>query len=171
MEKPSYGSVIVGVDGSAASLAALRWSAARAGLLRTRVVAVRAWLPTAALRAPYAPAAGLPTPEEDRRTAAAGLEAAVVQLLEMYPQAPVSCTLDQGPPAPVLLHHARHAVLLVLGRGPRDDISRPALGAVARECVRHATCPVVTIPEPPADAKETELLWLTEDATVGAART
>ncbi|MFP3987403.1 universal stress protein [Streptomyces sp. E11-3] len=170
MEEPPYGSVIVGVDGSAAALAALRWSAAKAEQLRTRVVAVHAWLPTASLRAPYATAVGLPTPEEERRRAAATLEETVARLLDLYPEARISALLDQGPPAPVLLRHARHALLLTLGRGSREDVTLPALGAVARECVRHATCPVVTVPEPPADAKEAELPWLFENTTLGLER-
>ena len=145
-----YECLIVGVDGSAASLAALRWSAAQAGLLRTHVVAVHAWLPTGARRAPYAPAAELPTPEQDRLLAAERLHGTVSRLLELDPEAQVRALLDQGPPVRVLLRHARHAGLLVLGRGPREDLTLPAIGSVARDCVRYAKCPVVTVPESPS---------------------
>ncbi|AVZ76708.1 universal stress protein [Streptomyces lunaelactis] len=151
MNQSTYECLIVGVDGSAASLAALRWSAAQARLLRTHVVAVHAWLPTGARRAPYAPAAELPTPEQDRRRAAERLHGMVSRLLELDPEAQVRTLLDQGSPVPVLLRHARHALLLALGRGPRVDITLPALGSVARDCVRCAKCPVVTVPESPSE--------------------
>ena len=49
-----------------------------------------------------------------------------------------------GEPGTVLLAHARHAALLVLGHpGPAGG-----LGAVAGRCVQEARCPVVLVPSP-----------------------
>ncbi|WP_406264073.1 universal stress protein [Streptomyces sp. NBC_00191] len=70
MKQSTYECLVVGVDGSDASLTALRWSATQARLLRTHVVAVHVWLPTGTHRAPYASPAELPSPEQDRRRAA-----------------------------------------------------------------------------------------------------
>ncbi|MHC5909315.1 universal stress protein, partial [Streptomyces sp. S6] len=46
--------IVVGVDGSEESLAALRWAAGQARLLNARVVAVHAWEPAGHRLAPYA---------------------------------------------------------------------------------------------------------------------
>ncbi|MFI7317033.1 universal stress protein [Streptomyces venezuelae] len=149
-------SVVVGVDESAAALAALRWAAASARSLRAPVVAVHAWVPTRALCAPYAPVSELRTPEEDHFHALNTLNAMVARMLELDPTVEIRALLDEGAPAPVLLHHARHALLLALGRGPRDDVTQPALGPVARVCVRNAVCPVVTVPEPSSGNRSLE---------------
>ncbi|MBC9715915.1 universal stress protein [Streptomyces sp. TRM66268-LWL] len=161
---PLYGGLIVGVDGSEASLAALRWSAAKARLLGAPLVAVHAWLPAGPHRAPYAPSSGLPTAEQEHMRALRTLDATVARLAEVDPDAQVLALLDQGPAATVLLRRARHALLLALGRRAREDVMLPALGAVARECVRHAVCPVVTVPDPPEDAKPRDLPWLARAA-------
>lgn len=142
------GGLVVGVDGSAAALAALRWSATKARLLRAPLVVVHAWQPTAVLRAPYAPAAGRRTPEQEHACATTTLEEAVAELLDVDPGIDFVPLLDRGPAERVLLRHTEDAVLLALGRKPFRDVSGPALGAVARTCLRYAVCPVVTVPEP-----------------------
>ncbi|WJV44741.1 universal stress protein [Streptomyces flavofungini] len=157
------GGLVVGVDGSAAALAALRWSAAKARLLHTHVLAVHAWLPSGYLRAPYARVLERPTPDQDRARAAATLEENVAQLLRTHPDADVVSLLREGPAAAVLLRHAQDALFLALGRKPRTDVTQPALGPVARACVRLAACPVVTVPEPPPGAEESGLPWLRDD--------
>ncbi|WP_199547234.1 universal stress protein [Streptomyces sp. N35] len=160
MEVPSHGALIVGVDGSAAALAALRWSAAKALLFDAPVVAVHAWLPSGLYRAPYAPAGDAPTVEQDRHWALRTLEETVAQLHQLDPAAVVVSVLDQGPPAAVLLHHARHALLLALGRRTRQDATVAPSAAVTRACERNAMCPVITVPELPQDAKASDLPWL-----------
>ncbi|MCI3928869.1 universal stress protein [Streptomyces sp. AN091965] len=162
--------LVVGVDGSAAALAALRWSAAKARLLHTRVLVIHAWLPSSSLRAPYAPARERLTPEQERARAEATLEGNVAELLRADPDVDVTMLLHEGPAAPVLLNHAREALLLALGRKPRTDVTQPALGAVARACMRLAACPVVTVPEPPPDAAEAELPWVRDGVAAGLER-
>lgn len=58
-----HGSLVVGIDGSPGSLAALRWTVRQARLLRVNVVAVHAWQPRALLRAHYALVVNRPTPQ------------------------------------------------------------------------------------------------------------
>ncbi|WP_438295512.1 universal stress protein [Streptomyces sp. HUAS TT7] len=168
MEWSIRGALIVGVDGSAASLAALRWASAQARLLGAPLAVVHAWAPTAPLRAPYAPVTGQASVEQDRRRAAELLQASVAWLLASDPDAHVRPLLDEGMPATVLLRHARHACLLALGRKPQEDVALPALGSVARECIRHAMCPVVTVPESPAPGAG--IPWLAEHVAAGAGR-
>ncbi|MER5506541.1 universal stress protein [Streptomyces sp. NPDC002766] len=139
--------VVVGVDGSEASVAALRWAGEQARALGTGVLAVHAWEPAAGL-APYAPASGRPTEAEQREAAAGLLAAAVRTAFGARVGTGVRAVLVEGPPARVLLRHARGAALLALGRGDHGRWDRPALGAVGRECLRHAPVPVVTVPAP-----------------------
>ncbi|WP_282703524.1 universal stress protein [Streptomyces sp. CC219B] len=140
--------IVVGVDGSEASVAALRWAAGQARTLGTPVVAVHAWQPSTAGLAPYAPASGRPTVAEERLRAAGLLASAVAEAIGPHTGADVRAVVAEGPPARVLLQHARGALLLALGRTPHDQGVVPAVGSVSRACLRHATVPVVTVPAP-----------------------
>nr|WP_308188769.1 universal stress protein [Streptomyces sp. MNU89] len=68
----------------------------------------------------------------------------------------VRAVLAEGPPAAVLLRYADEALLLALGRrpppGPGPGPVPPDAGGgpVARDCLRHARCPVVVVPGEPA---------------------
>lgn len=148
--------VVVGVDGSAGSVAALRWAAARAPSLGADLVVVHAWEPAAVRRAPYAPAAARPSAEESRGRADEVLERALRAGLGPGAEAGVRAVLAEGPPAAVLLRYADEALLLALGRrpppgpGPGPVTPDAGGGPVARDCLRHTRCPVVVVPGEPA---------------------
>ncbi|MBO1334410.1 universal stress protein [Streptomyces sp. VRA16 Mangrove soil] len=146
------GTLIVGVDGSRGALAALRWAVAQARPMYADVVAVHVWQPSARYRAPYAPVDGLASPSDDRRRAHRILDDTVARVLAWEPGARLRPLLTEGPTVPVLVAHSDRAQLLVLGRRSSEDPALPALGAVARACIRRARCPVVTVPEAEADA-------------------
>ncbi len=58
----------------------------------------------------------------------------------------------QGPVGEVLVRLSTHAALLVIGtREPHRDGHRLVTGSASHYCVSHATCPVVTVPEPSPD--------------------
>ncbi|MFR0354646.1 universal stress protein [Streptomyces sediminimaris] len=137
--------IIVGVDGSAASRAALRWAVEQAHALDTEVVAVHAWEPVRAF-APYAPVSARPTPAEQRERAAEVLATSVRDVFGPHVGPGIRAVLAEGPPAHVLLRQARGALLLALGRGPRERWELPVVGPVGRECLRHSTVPVVMVP-------------------------
>src|SRR6202023_1378930 len=69
--------IVVGVDGSIASLAALRWAVREAGLRESALQVVRAWEDTAKRVAPYASHAYPPDRTEDLLDARQWLEAEV----------------------------------------------------------------------------------------------
>ncbi|WP_329139332.1 universal stress protein [Streptomyces sp. NBC_01476] len=142
--------IIVGVNGSPASLAALHWAATQAQLLHVPVVTVQTWEPSVRLRAPYATEAPRRTPAEDRVQAQQRLRRAVTEVRVAHPDADVRAELVEGAPVVVLLRYARRARLLALGHGLHDNGLPTELGPVARDCLREARCPVVTIP-PAAD--------------------
>lgn len=145
-ERVSDKAIVVGVDGSGASRAALRWALEQARALGTRLVAVHAWEPAAAGFAPYAPVAARPTAAKQRARAAELLATAVHEAFGPCVDPAVHALLVEGPPVRVLLQQARGALLLALGRGSHPQL--PGVGAVGRECLRHATVPVVTVPAP-----------------------
>jgi nucleotide-binding universal stress UspA family protein len=140
--------IVVGVDGSRASVAAMRWAAGQARALGTEVVAVHAWEPATAGFAPYAPASARPTAAEQREQAAELLATAVREAFGPRVGPGLRAVVAEGPPAQVLLQQARGAVLLALGRAAHGQCDLPAVGTVGRECLRHATVPVVTVPAP-----------------------
>lgn len=132
--------IVVGVDGSAASLAALRWADREADLREAGLRVVCAWESPAGCRAPYASRNRLPDWESERRAAGARLNEAAA---ELGPGAAVSVEVAQGLPARVLLDRAVGADMLVLGT--KAVPGAETVGAVAQACLRHAPCPVVVV--------------------------
>jgi len=140
--------IVVGVDGSAASLAALRWAAAEAAVHGAPLVAVRVHDPRNRQRAPYAQT-HLPDVDDH------GGAAAIAQLIGETAEQPVDQVIEIGVPSEVLVRHAASARMLVLGHAEHlrhhdgePFRSGPVLGAIARACVAGATCAVVVVPIP-----------------------
>ncbi|MFJ3422594.1 universal stress protein [Streptomyces sp. NPDC086082] len=138
--------IVVGVDGSAASMAALRWAAEQATVLHADLVAVHAWEPAANGHAPYAPMPAGPTVAQEHEQAMQVLATTVREALGSRTGDTVLRVVLEGPPARVLLQQARGARLLALGRKAHGTFGMPSVGPVGRECLRHATVPVVTVP-------------------------
>jgi nucleotide-binding universal stress UspA family protein len=134
---------VVGVDGSTASLAALRWAVREAGLRDAALHVVRAWEDAAKQVAPYASHTCPPGSAEDYLDTAARLKAAVADVLGPAPVVTATVQVAEGLAARVLLDHAAGAEMLVLGTatGRAPD----GIGPVARACLRHAPCPVVVV--------------------------
>ncbi len=135
--------IVVGVDGSTGSLAALRWAEREAGLRDAALHVVRAWEDTAKRVAPYASRAYPPGGPQDHRTAEGRLKADVAAVLGPAPPVTVDVRVAEGLAARVLLDHAVGADLLVLGSATR--CAPDGIGPVARACLRHAPCPVVVV--------------------------
>ena len=142
--------IVVGVNGSTASLAALRWAAGEAALRRVSLLVVYVWDRTWRI-APYA-ARCRPAPGEERSTARARLAAALRTAFGPVPPACVTSEVAEGLVAQVLLDRAADADLLVLGATAPATMSPPAglgggptAGPVARACLNNAVCPVVIV--------------------------
>lgn len=127
------GPVVVGVDGSTGSAAALRWAVAEAERRGTTAVAVHAWsLPS---DVEYA---GSGDVDALRTAAAHTLEAAVRDT-------PAQPRLVEGGVAAALLDTATGASLLVLGARGRGGFPGLALGGATHALLHHAPCPVVVV--------------------------
>jgi len=145
MPELAGGLIAVGVDGSPASVAALRWAADLARLSDAEIVAVRAWHVALACLAPYAPVSRRPTQEGERAGAEADLAGAMLTALGPAPDVKVRAALVCGPPARVILNQCADADLLVLGGHHADSPLRQTVGAIAATCLRQAPCPVVIV--------------------------
>ncbi|MFF5488623.1 universal stress protein [Streptomyces virginiae] len=133
--------VVVGIDGSPSSHAALRWAVQYAELIGGGVVAVAAWeLPWA-----YGWSASAVDPTFGRTIAERGLVNQVHQVLGESGAAQVRKRLVQGHPVEVLLREAEGADALVVGGRGVGGFRRTLLGSVSQQCALHATCPVVIV--------------------------
>ena len=139
--------IVVGVNGSAASVAAVRWAVREARLRHTALCLVCAWDGDTRLGAPYASPSRL-TREDERCAAAGAMLAAAAELASPHlPPGRLITELASELPVQALLNRAADAEMLVLGatRVARGSGPVPALGPVARDCLRLAHCPVVVI--------------------------
>ena len=159
--------IVVGVDGSAESVAALRWACREASLSAAEVHAVLALEAACHRVASYA----VPAPRQISGSWGAAREAlrqAVSEAASQFPGVSVRTEITEGLAARVLLDQAAHADMLVLGRtshGP--DLYRGA-GPVIRACLRAAPCPVVVIRSP--DAADASAQDRDDRVPAGAAR-
>lgn len=137
--------VVVGVDCTARSVAALRWAATEALRRDAELYAVHAW--GSALRpASYAPVAERSTPDECARRAAARLAETVHVAFGAPPPVGVREVVDDRAVVPALLHHARDAELLVIATRRSGAPGESGPGSTTLACLRQATCPVVVLP-------------------------
>ena len=134
--------IVVGVDGSEPSLAALRWALDEARLRGTRVTAVYVWLlPILTSRR----AALLPGLEELRRSAEELLDEAVEAVADAAAGVEVERVVLEGTPPEELVAVADGAELLVLGSRGLGGFAGLLLGSVSQQCAHHARCPVVIV--------------------------
>jgi nucleotide-binding universal stress UspA family protein len=137
--------IVVGVDGTPASVEALAF-ALREGVLRgTSVRCVTAWHFDG-------PDDGWLAPEnlaQARDNAVAAQDKAMAAATAQVQSAPVATRkVVQGGPGQVLVDAARDAAYLVVGTAHKSVAQRTFLGSVSNYCVQHATVPVVVVPAP-----------------------
>lgn len=138
--------IVVGVDGSPASVAALRWSISRARAEGCQVTAVEVHAPPHYLPGTsYSPAPYGTAPPAERQTSR--LAATVAAALAAEPEAPEIVELFvEGEPDSELARIANDGRMLVLGRNTHGRISELLLGHVTSGCLRRARWPVVLVP-------------------------
>jgi nucleotide-binding universal stress UspA family protein len=130
--------IVVGADGSAGSTAAVRWAAAEA-LLRGAELRV---LAADQRRDPH---------QHGDDGAAAVVHDAVVQARTVAPDVDVKGVALPGYAAPLLLHAAEEAALLVVGDRRRGTLPGQPLGSVGSQVATHAKASVVVVRGHPAD--------------------
>ncbi|TNC24811.1 universal stress protein [Amycolatopsis alkalitolerans] len=146
--------LVVGVDGSPQSEAALRWAITEAtpGNDSVRAVLVRA-------RDDLLPGTSYAIQPHGRRPVArdedyaALLRATVEKALQGQENPPaVEEIIADGDPGTELIKESAAADLLVVGSHGARLVTELLVGSVATQCVRHAHCPVVVLPSQTAHA-------------------
>lgn len=144
---PGCGDVVVGIDDSAGARAALRWAAIEAVRLGRRLVVVHGWeLPDTMPQG----SAGYGPLVEDSFTEVGERLLEVTVMKELADLAERPEILTRAVPVDAvgaLLAEAEDAGLLVVGSRGRGGFTGLLLGSVSQQCVHHATCPVVVVPE------------------------
>lgn len=142
--------IVVGVDGSHSSKAALRWAIRQARLTGATVEAVIAWhYPTA-----YSYPVPMSPETSAKELAERVLEQAIFEVdQEMEEHAEVTRKVLEGNAARVLLDLSVGADLLVVGSRGHGGFAEALLGSTGQNLVHHAICPVVVIRDSPVKAK------------------
>lgn len=139
------GAVVVGVDGSAESRAALSHAAREATARHTRLRVVRVRLPLRTDPGPdVLPGPGNPL-ETAERAAQDLLAREIRDVLGEAGAGEVDAEVHVGRPAAGLLAAAEDAALLVVGGRGRGGFTGLLLGSVSRQCVHHAGRPTTVV--------------------------
>jgi nucleotide-binding universal stress UspA family protein len=136
---PDKGRIVVGVDGSQASMDAIRWAAAQAQTTGAALEAVLTWdLPMDA----YAP---MPASYDVRSQSEQELCEIVQDIQDEFSGIDVSSTVIEGSAGRALVAAANGAELLVVGSRGHGAVVGILLGSVSEYCITHAGCPVVVV--------------------------
>lgn len=134
--------IVVGVDGSKESFAALRWASDEARRRDATLEVFHAW-ETPIFDAYYHP---VPLYSDPVHEAARSALAAIVARIDTASGHPkVVPRLRCGPAGPELVAAAEGADLLVVGSRGRGGFTGMLLGSVSQYVLHHAPCPVVVI--------------------------
>lgn len=138
------GPVVVGVDGSALSRAAVEFAAEEAAVRGARLHAVHAYTHPASTgpgdMQPLVYEESQLRGEEDRV-----LAEALDGLAERRPEVPVTRAAVHGRPVAALAEASREAQLLVVGRRGRGELTGLLLGSVSQGVLHRADCPVAVV--------------------------
>ena len=136
--------VVVGVDGSAESVAALAWAARYASATGARVQALLAWHYPGVVGGPPVEKAPESVHAQTEAQERATLDEAIAKAVPGKEPA-VEASLGYGPPSQVLIDASKDADLLVVGSHGHRPFTSMLLGSVSLHCVTGAFCPVVVV--------------------------
>jgi nucleotide-binding universal stress UspA family protein len=145
--------IVVGLDDSPSSKAALRWAAEQA--IRTRAI-LRA---VHVLDWPYGPDdTESPAPRDATNLTFNQQQAAYLARItkvfdDISPRPDWLIQFATGEPGPVLVRQSEDSQLLVVGTREHVGLGRLLVGSISHYCLNHAFCPVVAVPAlTPADS-------------------
>jgi len=144
-EAGSEARVVVGVDGSAESIGALKWAASYAAATGATVTAVLSWHYPAAVGIAPVGVAPKAVSDEVRTQMEETLGKALIDVFGTSSPENVQTKLDYGHPAQVLIEESRQADLLVVGHRGHGAFTGMLVGSVSMHCVTNAACPVVVV--------------------------
>lgn len=145
--------IVVGIDGSEGSKAALDWAVDEAVRRRAHLEIVSAWTVP-----PLVSLVEVGSTIKDGSWFEQVATDAIEPLVASIPADAVAAMdgmeteVVAGDSAATLIAHAKGADLLVVGTRGRGGFKGLVLGSVGLQCVLHAPCPVVVVPSVPQDA-------------------
>ena len=138
--------IVVGVDGSAASVRATQWAsseAQRSGAALLLLCVIENPATWAGVGAAMAPSAMESISDDDLKASGAAIIAEAASQANLSGEFTTETVI--GFPGETLVNASREASLLVLGaEGHR--VRSALLGSAAMHCVHHSACPVVIMP-------------------------
>ncbi|MGW4717780.1 universal stress protein [Nocardia sp. NPDC004260] len=146
----SNGPIVVGVDGSAGSAAAVAWGAQAAAQHRAPLCLVHVLDPVA----DYGPGVTEPLTSTDyarleghgRWVLDTATEEALIAVRALH-DIEITTELVYEPVGPALLDRTRGARMMVVGTRERGTVRRALLGSVSAALARRARCPLVVVRE------------------------
>lgn len=136
--------IVVGVDGSAASVAALRFAAEAAARRKLPLHAVTCWQFTTS-GIPSESFGWVPPIEDFEDRSAQNLDAVIAKAEIDLPEELLVRTVLRASPGRGLLRSAAGASWLVLGSRGVGGFERLLLGSVSAQLMEHAPCPVTIV--------------------------
>jgi nucleotide-binding universal stress UspA family protein len=140
VSEPRKPRIVVGVDGSAGSKAALRWAARLAGQLGAQLDVVGVWEYPPLFGITALPELEFPVADIER-----SLNETVAEVLGAARPADLRVKALSGPAAETLVTAGRGALMIVVGNRGRGGFSGLLLGSVSARTAEHADCPVLVV--------------------------
>jgi nucleotide-binding universal stress UspA family protein len=138
--------IVVGVDGSAASIAGFRHGVTISRALKVPLQAISVWSFPLGMMGVYPPEY---SPEHD---ALDQLKAVTSTIFDGEVPDDIIQTAIEGYPAEVLIGVSDSAAMLIVGSRGRGEVASLLLGSVSAECAEKAHCPVLIVHETSVDS-------------------
>jgi nucleotide-binding universal stress UspA family protein len=143
--QPETHRIVVGVDGSPSSMAALEWAANHAGLTGAILEVLMTW----EWPASYGWSLPIPSGYDPQHDSAKALDKILKPVREGHPGVTIQSKVLEGHPAPLLVKASDGADLLVVGSRGHGEFAGMLLGSVSEHCVTNASCPVLVLRDRP----------------------
>ena len=137
--------VIVGVDGSEYSSAALRYAGSLAARLGARLEVITCIGMPDYLVVAHLEGGEHPLTARLEETATRLVEEALGRAFTGGRPQNIDVTVRFGPPGKVLVDESRRAQLLVVGRHGEGGFLGTSMGSVSKACAAHSVCPVLLV--------------------------
>ncbi|MEE2033044.1 universal stress protein [Rhodococcus chondri] len=138
---PDGREIVLGVDGSNLSKAAIAHGYEIASLLEAPLVAVHTWMEQSTLT--YGEGSRFTDWTAYAEHKKADMVESMAGLSERYPDVRVIHKVERGKPDIVLLEHSSDAQLVVVGSHGRSALASAVLGSTSQGLIHHAMCPVM----------------------------
>lgn len=150
---PTTGPIVVGVDGTPVSEAAIAFSFAAAAARETELIAVHTWTDLL-LDTAFAAGTNALDVTPLAKQAQTDLEERLANWHEKYPDVHVIRKVMRDRASKALLRHAEHAQLVVVGTRGRGGFRGLLLGSTSQHLLQRAPCPVAVVRTAPESADD-----------------